>query len=141
MDRFSTLPRRELLLEILPLAQAAITSLTQASEHYGPEALEWHATLQATLATVSGYATGEKVSRFRLDLAADAARCAANAMANAAQLIGPAPGHERYECAIATAAFTADCARAKSPNQAAHCASRVVLVKAFTKRRRGRGWG
>jgi hypothetical protein len=112
---FAALPRRDLATLAARGAARAAPVLAQAADHYGPEAFEWLRAVLGTIDTVTRLGAGETVSRFTLDLAADAARCAANAMSGAAQLLGPASGHHECELAVAAAAFAADCARAKSP--------------------------
>ena len=100
-------------------ARQTLPAITALEAKYGPEALEWLAACEATLATVEGFARGEPVSRFRLDLAADAARCAATATANAARTLGPSPLIEGAELVYVATAFAADCARAATPQRAA----------------------
>ena len=116
---FLKLPRREVVNLAARAAERVAPVLAQAADHYGPEAFEWLRALSATIRTAQRYAAGEPVTRFTLDLASDAARCAANAMAVAAQTLGPASCHGACEDAIAAAAFAADAARAKSPGHAA----------------------
>lgn len=125
---FARLPRREVVNLAARAAERLAPVLAQAADHYGPEAFEWLHAVAATVRTARRYAAGEPVTRFALDLASDAARCAANAMAGAAQLLGPAAAHEACENAMAAAAFAADCARAKSPAQAAQRAVQAVRV-------------
>ncbi len=117
------MPRREVVSLAARAAERVAPVLAQAADHYGPEAFEWLHALTATIRTAQRYSAGEPVTRFALDLASDAARCAANAMASAAQTLGPAACHEACEDAIAAAAFAADAARAKSP---AHAAGRAM---------------
>lgn len=100
-------------------ARPTLPAVAALEPKYGPEAAEWLAACEAALAKVEGFARGEPVSRFQLDLAADAARCAANATANAARQVGPSPLVEAAELAYAAVAFAADCARAATPQRAA----------------------
>jgi hypothetical protein len=100
-------------------ARQALPAVAALEPKYGPEALEWLAACQATLARVEAVARGEAVSRFQLDLAADAARCAATATATAARQVGPSPLIEAAELAYAAVAFAADCLRTAAPPRAA----------------------
>jgi len=122
------LPRREVIHLAARAAERIAPVLARAADHYGPEAFEWLHAVLATVRTAQRYAAGEPVTRFTLDLAADAARCAANAMAGSAQLLGPAACHAACEDAVAAAAFAADSARAKSPAQAAQRAMQAIRL-------------
>ena len=90
-----------------------------ATEVYGPEADEWLNAVRASLGVVEVFVSGDPVSRFTLDLAADVARTCATAGANAARMLGPSKAGEQAELAFAAAAFAADVCRATTPQRAA----------------------
>ncbi len=114
--QLSQLPRWAVTEFAARSARRSLPAVAALEPAYGPEALEWAATTEATIETVEAFVRGHAVTRFRLDLAADAARCAANATANAARTLGPSPLIEAAELAYAAAAYAADAARA--PNDA-----------------------
>ncbi|MGL6075398.1 MAG: hypothetical protein ACRC8S_14675 [Fimbriiglobus sp.] len=120
--------RRDMVRELIPFLYPDRVLLTQAD--YGPESAEWVECLRGCVSTLAAFAAGESVSRFRLDLCAESARCCATAMANVAQMMGQSVGHEAAEFTIAAIAFTADCARAKTPEKAANLAERVRQLAA-----------
>ncbi len=124
------LPRRAVTALAVRAARRIAPVIAHTGEHYGPESLEWMNAIEATLRVVEAYCAGESVSRFTLDLASDVARCAANAMANASQLLGLSAHAEAAELAYAAAAFAADCARAKNPTRAATLAVQAVRAAA-----------
>jgi hypothetical protein len=95
--------------------------VARAVEVYGPEALEWLNAVAASLGVTERFAAGltPRPSRFTLDLAADVARTAATAGANAARLLGPSKAGEDAELAFAAAAFAADVCRAPNAQRAA----------------------
>ena len=124
------LPRRAVAAFAVRAARRVVPVIAQTGEHYGPESLEWMNAVEATMRIVESYCGGESVSRFTLDLASDVARCAANAMANASQMLGLSAHAEAAELAYAAAAFAADCARSKNPNRAATLAVQAVRAAA-----------
>ena len=124
------MPRRAVAAFAVRAARRIAPVIAQTSEHYGPEAFEWINAVEATIRTVEAYCRGEAISRFTLDLASDVARCAANSMASATQLLGPSSHMEAAELAYAAAAFAADCARAKNPSRAATLAVQAARAAA-----------
>lgn len=93
--------------------------VARAADVYGPEALEWLNAVAASLSVTERFVRGQPVSRFTLDLAADIARTAATAGANAARVLGPSKAGEDAELAFAAAAFAADVCRAPNAPRAA----------------------
>ena len=82
------------------------------------------------MATVEGFADELPVSRFRLAVAAETARRAAAATADAARRIGPSPLIEAAELAYAAVAFAADACRTESPTRAAGLAMQACRAAA-----------
>jgi hypothetical protein len=128
--RFATLPRPELAVTVAASARSAIPSISALEAVYGPEAREWASACAASVATVEGFADGLPVSRFRLAVAAETARCAAAATADAARRNGPSPLVEAAELAYAAVAFAADACRAESPTRAAGLAMQACRAAA-----------
>jgi hypothetical protein len=124
------LPRRALAEFAARSARHVLPLIADLEPKYGLEALEWLAATEATIRTVAAFARGEPVTRFALDLAADAARCAANATANAARALGPSPLVEGAELAYAAAAYAADSARAATDARAAAFAVKAAQMSA-----------
>lgn len=124
------LPRRAIAEFAARSARRLLPAITALEPKYGPEALEWHAASEVTVRTVEAFARGDAVTRFTLDLAADAARCAANATANAARTLGPSPLIEAAELAYAAAAYAADAARASSEARAVAFAVKAAQMAA-----------
>jgi hypothetical protein len=93
--------------------------IARAADVYGPEALEWLNAVASSLSVTGRFVSGERVTRFTLDIAADMARTAATAGANAARLLGPSKAAEDAELAFAAAAFAADVCRAPNAQRAA----------------------
>ncbi len=117
--RFAAVPRPELAAVTAHGARAALPAVAALEAVYGPEAREWAAACAASLVTVEAFADGLPVSRFKLAVAAETARCAAAATAEAARRHGPSPLIEAAELAYAAVAFAADACRAESPLRAA----------------------
>lgn len=93
--------------------------VARAAGVYGPDAVEWLNAVAASLNVTERFVRGQSVSRFTLDLAADIARSAATAGANAARVLGPSKAGEDAELAFAAAAFAADVCRAPNAHRAA----------------------
>jgi hypothetical protein len=93
--------------------------VARAADVYGPDAVEWLNAVAASLTVTERFVRDQPVSRFTLDLAADIARTAATAGANAARLLGPSKAGEDAELAFAAAAFAADVCRAPNAPRAA----------------------
>jgi hypothetical protein len=111
-------------------AGRVLPAISQLEARYGPEALEWLNASQAAVRVVAEFARGGEVTRFRLDLAADVARSAANATANAVRTLGPSPLVEEAELAYAAAAYAADAARAANDSRAAALAAQAARMAA-----------
>jgi len=124
------LPRRAIAQFAARSARRLLPAIAALEPKYGPEALEWLAATEASIRTVDAFARGEAVTRFTLDLVADAVRCAANATANAARTLGPSPLIEDAELAYAAAAYAADAARAPTEARAVTCAVKAAQMSA-----------
>lgn len=85
------LPRRAVALFAARAAARAAPAVAGLEAKYGPEALEWLNAVGSVIRVVAAFASGGAVTRFTLDLAAEAARTAAAATANAARTLGPSP--------------------------------------------------
>jgi hypothetical protein len=116
---FAVADRRRVATVALRAAKRVAPVIARAADQYGPEALEWLNAITGSLAVTERFVTGLSLSRFTLDLAADIARSAATAGANAARLLGPSKAAEDAELAFAAAAFAADVGRASNPHRAA----------------------
>ncbi len=127
---FATVPRPELAAIAAKAARSALPAVAALEAVYGPEAREWASACATTVATVDGFADGLPVSRFRLAVAAETARCAAAATADAARRVGPSPLVEAAELAYAAVAFAADACRAESPVRAAGLAMQACRAAA-----------
>lgn len=126
----SKLPRRAIVLFAARCARRLLPNVARLSKAFGPDAGEWtHATAE-TVRVAEAFGRGEAVSRFTLDLAAEVARCAASATANAARILGGSPLMEPAELAYAAAAFAADAARATGTERAVGCAVRSAQMEA-----------
>lgn len=124
------LPRQAVAAFAARAARRATPAIPRLAERYGPEAMEWLSAIERVLIVVEAFAEGEPVTRFALDIAADVARCAATATANAARAVGPSPLIEGAELAYAAAAFAADAARAATPERAASFSTRAATMAA-----------
>jgi aminopeptidase N len=111
-------------------ARGAVPAVAALEAVYGPEAREWAAACVAALVAVEAVADDLPVSRFKLLLAAETARCAAAATADAARRVGPSPLVEAAEFAYAAVAFAADACRAESPARAASLAMQACRAAA-----------
>lgn len=120
------LPRRAVTAFAVRAARRVAPVVAKLEPVYGPEAMEWLNVLEATIRVTKSYAWGRPVSRFTLDLVAEAARVAATATATAARHHGPSPLIEEAELAYAAAAFAADSARTPIPMKAVSCAVRCA---------------
>jgi hypothetical protein len=100
--------------------------IAKTTVDYGPEGLEWFHAMASVLDLVHRSCTGEPVSRYMLDLAAEVARGTANVAISMAQLLGPTPAGHDAELAFAVAAYTADCARHSSKERSVHAAVQAV---------------
>jgi hypothetical protein len=126
----ANLPRPAVATFASRAARRSTSAVAKLEAKYGPEAHEWLNAIDAVLGVVERFAAGASVSRFTLDLAADAARCTANATANAARTLGPSPLMEEAELAYAAAAFAADAARAATDARAASVAMQAARAAA-----------
>jgi hypothetical protein len=124
-------PDRELAARLLAAVAPAVAAVDALEPAYGPEAREWAAACRTALAAVEGVADGRPVTRFRLRLAGEAARCAAAATADAGRRHGPSPLVEAAELAYAAVALAADALRAESPARAADLAAQSLRAVAF----------
>jgi hypothetical protein len=125
-----TWPRERVAGLTAAAARACLPRVAELEPVYGPEATEWLAACERTVAAVEAFARGEPVTRFALRLAADAARSAAAATADRAREVGPSPFVEAAELAYAAAAFAADCARAGTAERAAALAMQALRAAA-----------
>ena len=116
---FTGADRRRVAAVTWRAAKRIAPVIARVADEYGPEALEWFNAIACSLGVTERYVTGLPVTRFTLDLAADTARTAATAGANAARLLGPSRAAEDAELAFASTAFAADVCRAHSPQRAA----------------------
>ncbi len=119
---FAQLPHRALVGYAVRGAQRVLPIIAEASADYGPESLEWLMAIHAALDAPARFASGEKISRFTLDLAAEIARGTANSAANVVRIMGHAKSAEDAELVFAAVAFAADCARSSPMIRAANAA-------------------
>ena len=124
--RFAGADRKRVATVALRAAERVAPVIAQAADVYGPEALEWLNAIRAVLRAVEAWATGDAVSRFTLDLAADIARATATGAAGVVRLMGPSKAAEDAELAFAAAAFAADAARTSNPQRAAGVAAQAT---------------
>lgn len=129
---FAAADRRRVAAVACRAARRVAPVIARAAEQYGPEAVEWLNAIAASLAVTERFAGGQRVSRFTLDLAADVARSAATAGANATRLLGPSKAAEDAELAFAAAAFAADVGRAPTAQRAATFAVQGVRAAGAT---------
>ncbi len=124
--RFAGADRKRVATVALRAAERVAPVIAQAADVYGPEAVEWLNAIRAVLRAVGAFTTGEAVSRFTLDLAADIARATATSAAGVVRLMGPSKAAEDAELAFAASAFAADAARTSNPQRAAGVAMQGV---------------
>jgi hypothetical protein len=124
------LPRRSVVAFAVRAAARVAPAIAELEAKYGPEAREWLNAVESAIRVVAAFARGEAVTRFTLDLAAEAARTAASATANAARTAGPSPLVEGAELAYAAAAYAADAARAATGARAAALAAQAARMAA-----------
>ncbi len=124
------LPRRAVATFAARAAERVAPAVAKLEAKYGPEAVEWLNAVAAVIRVVKAFVRGDVVSRFTLDLAAEVARAAATATANAARTVGPSPLIEGAELAYAAAAFAADAARAPTDARAAALAAQAARMAA-----------
>lgn len=124
------LPHRVRVAVAVRAARRVLPAVGDLEAVYGEEAREWLAVCEDALAKASTFVRGEMVSRFQLDLAADGARCAANATAHMARQVGPSPLMEVAELAYAAVAFTADAARTANTSRSADYSFQAVRAAA-----------
>ncbi len=127
---FANVPRPELAAVTARSARAVLPAVAALEAVYGPEAREWATACAAAVLAVEGFADGLPVSRFKLAVAAETARCAAAATADAARRHGPSQLIEAAELAYAAVAFAADACRAESPARAAGLAMQACRAAA-----------
>lgn len=123
---FASADRRAVAEVVWRAAKRLAPVVARAADVYGPEALEWLNAVASSLGVTERFVRGQPVSRFTLDLAADIARSAATAGANAARMLGPSKAGEDAELAFAAAAFAADVCRAPNAQRAAVFAAQGV---------------
>lgn len=129
-QRFIVLPRPALAAVVAKAAGDALPAVAALETVYGPEVREWVTACRSAVVTIEGFAEGLPVSRFKLALAAETARCAAAATADAARRHGPSQLIEPAELAYAAVAFAADACRADSPTRAATLAMQACRAAA-----------
>gem|GEM_PF-2928168 len=120
--QFAKLSHRVLVGFAVRGAQRVLPIIAEGSADYGPEAIEWLMAIHAALEAPARFASGEKISRFTLDLAAEMARGTANSAANVVRIMGHAKSAEDAELVFAAVAFAADCARSSPMSRAANAA-------------------
>ena len=127
---FAAVPRPELAAAVARSAREVLPAVAALEGGYGPEARGWAAACVAAVVAVEGFADGLPVSRFKLAVAAETARCAAAATADAARRHGPSPLVEAAELAYAAVAFAADACRAEGAGRAAGLAMQACRAAA-----------